>query len=112
MSEYLADVRAMPRRFWDTYLLALVFMAGLAFVAAQGSSVSIFFVWLVTAWGIFSGMRVAYGVGRIKAYREAQQWADDAAQALHESRANLEAAMDKLDQMATQFGGDRVQGPS
>lgn len=101
----LRDARTLPRRFWEAYGIALVFV----FVSAYGISTTagwfVALVLLVTAWGLFSALIVAYRMGMVAAYRDAAEWAEEARRALNEGQAELEEIQRRYGALGKHFEG-------
>ncbi len=66
----LNDARAMPWRFWEVYVLALLIMSTFGYAASQHVGWFLALLAILAALGILAALMIAFALGKVAAYRE------------------------------------------
>ena len=106
----VSDIRTAPKRLWEIYGLALIFMLAFGFVIHRDTGWFLGVVVVVAAWGIFSALMATFRYGQFVAYSECADILDTAADDMVRNQATMAEVLDRLEDVQARF--DRFQGPS
>ena len=99
------DSREMPAAFWKVYGILLLFSFALAFIATQDNVPFVVIGCLITGWGVFGGAMTVYRMGMVRAYRDAQRWAEEARDEFREGTSQVELIERRLNYLGNHFEG-------